>query len=99
MAVFSVLCGPVQFSDDTQCVAPNDLFVINIKFQMHVKWLLIYCYFIFKVNEVEMCFSSVHIFATCGKTEEQKMRLKLKLVISKIGDLDSPSPLLPCDGP
>jgi hypothetical protein len=67
----------------TQCVAPNVPVVINIKFQMHVKWLLMYCCFIFEVNEVEMCSNEIHIFVACGKIEEHKIHLKLKLGISK----------------
>jgi hypothetical protein len=82
-AVFSVLCDPTHLSNYTQCAAPNVPVLINFKFQIHVKWLLVYYYFIFHSNKVAMGSNEIHICCACGKIEGQKINLRVKLGISK----------------
>jgi hypothetical protein len=65
------------------------------EFQMRIKRLLVYRYFIFKLNKAEMCFNEIHVCAY-GKVEERKIYLKLKPGISKAANYDFPHP---CDDP
>jgi hypothetical protein len=39
--------------------------------------------FIFKLNRVKTCSGEIHICLCCGKTEDRKICLKLKLGISE----------------
>jgi hypothetical protein len=41
-AFFDVSCSPTEFSNYTRCGAPNFPVVMHFKFQMHIKWLLLY---------------------------------------------------------
>jgi hypothetical protein len=62
-------CGPTQFSNHTRCAAQNVPVLINFKFKMHVKWLLVYRCLILQLNNVEMRFMKFAFVRVCGKTD------------------------------